>query len=134
MELVNSSLLLLRADEVPKQGPPVSKTQRQRAAGAMEAIRCRACGGVVTDRDAKIPVNGSHAHTFFNPAGIVFALGCFQRAPGCLVVGAASSEFTWFAGHVWRVALCRRCQAHLGWFFTSGENGFYGLILTKLRE
>ncbi|MDK9707271.1 MAG: cereblon family protein [Desulforhopalus sp.] len=133
MELGNNSLLLLRGDE-PRHGPPVVKTQRQRATAAMEAIRCRACGAVVTGRDQKILVNGCHAHTFFNPAGIIFELGCFQKAPGCLAVGPSSGEFTWFAGHVWRVTLCRRCQAHLGWLFLSGDNSFFGLILSKLQE
>ena len=79
-------------------------------------------------------VRGSHTHTFFNPAGIVFELGCFQGAPGCLVVGEPSFEFTWFPGHTWRIALCRQCQMHLGWLFVNQDAFFHALILSKLRE
>ncbi|MFH0781668.1 MAG: cereblon family protein [Pseudomonadota bacterium] len=100
----------------------------------LEAICCLACGGVVTWKDQKIQVSGSHSHTFFNPAGIVYELGCFQQAPGCLVVGPPSAEFTWFPGHLWRLALCRRCRTHLGWLFAMAGATFYGLILSKLRE
>jgi hypothetical protein len=89
---------------------------------------------VVTARDHKIAVNGSHGHTFFNPAGIVYELGCFRKAPGCRIAGERSSEFSWFTGHVWRFALCRSCNAHLGWFFEGSENAFYGLIFANLRE
>ncbi|MBU1566977.1 MAG: hypothetical protein KJ630_15310 [Proteobacteria bacterium] len=113
---------------------PVRKEQQERAVEPIEAICCLACGGVITARDQKIQVSGSHAHTFFNPAGIVFQLGCFQEAPGCQAFGETSSEFTWFPGHFWRIALCRQCRTHLGWLFAMEGNTFYGLILTKLRE
>ena len=88
----------------------------------------------VTGRDKKIQVSGSHEHTFFNPAGIVFELGCFSAAPGCHRAGRATSDFTWFAGYVWRFALCRNCNSHLGWFFEMGEHSFFGLILAHLKE
>lgn len=134
MEPVNSSLVFLRAGSQERQNRPVSKEQQQRAIKSIEAIWCRACGGAVTARDQKIQVSGSHNHTFFNPAGIVFELGCFHQASGCLAVGVPSSEFTWFPGHIWRIALCRHCRTHLGWLFAMEGNTFYGLILNKLRE
>jgi hypothetical protein len=135
MESTNSCLVFLRVDgRDRRQGRPASKVQEERAAQPMEAICCRACGGVVTGKNQKIQVNGSHTHTFFNPAGIVFELGCFHEAPGCQVVGWPSAEFTWFPGHTWRVALCRHCRMHLGWLFTMQDNSFQALILSKLRE
>lgn len=78
-------------------------------------------------------ISGSHAHTFANPMGSVFRIGCFQAADGCGDAGTLSSEFTWFAGFAWRVAFCRTCLTHLGWhFLSSAGNGFYGLILERL--
>ena len=134
MEPASSSQLYLRAGDEGRQNRPVEKDRRQQAVNPIEAICCRACGSVVTGKDMKIQVSGRHAHTFFNPAGIVFELGCFRDAPGCLVVVFPSSEFTWFPGHLWRIALCRRCRIHLGWLFAMEGSTFYGLILSKLRE
>jgi hypothetical protein len=135
MELVNSHPFFLREGSHEKrQDHPARKAQQERTAEPLDAICCLACSGVVTAKDQKIQVSDSHAHTFFNPAGIVFELGCFQKAPGCLAIGAPSSDFAWFPGHLWRIALCRRCRTHLGWLFVMEGNSFYGLILKKLRE
>ena len=134
MELVNNCPVFLRVDGREKQNRPAGEEQQERAVKPAEAICCLACGAAVTGKDQKIQVSGSHSHTFFNPAGIVFELGCFHQAPGCLVVGAPSTEFTWFPGHIWRIALCRNCRIHLGWMFAMEGNTFYGLILSKLRE
>jgi hypothetical protein len=99
-------------------------------------LRCRVCRSKVTELSARIVVNGQHLHTFFNPHGLVFDIGCFSSASGCAVAGSPSSEFTWFAGHVWRVAVCQQCLAHLGWRFESesGGQGFWGLITDMLLE
>ena len=117
-----------------RSGQPVEKEQQQEKNSPIEAIYCRACGRVVTSRDRKIEVQGSHTHTFFNPAGIVFELGCYSLAPGCQRAGVATSNFTWFAGYSWRYALCRQCRGHLGWFFATAGNSFFGLIPANLIE
>jgi hypothetical protein len=89
----------------------------------------------VTRVQERIAVNGAHRHTFANPHGIVFEIGCFKRASGCAAVGPASDEFTWFAGYRWRVGLCAACLTHLGWVFTAaGGDGFHGLICERLIE
>ena len=93
---------------------------------------CRNCGQAITGEDRRIAVAGSHRHTFFNPAGIVYGLGCFSEANGCVLVGPRSPEFSWFAGCLWRVALCRGCGNHLGWHFQGDGQAFYGLILAEL--
>lgn len=93
---------------------------------------CGACRAFVTARDARVEIEGSHEHIRNNPSGIVFQIGCFANAPGCIGVGEASAHFTWFAGHTWQVALCRRCYAHLGWQFRGRGAGFFGLILNRI--
>lgn len=96
-------------------------------------ILCGFCLEPVTNRRNRISVNGGHRHTFTNPAGIVFEIGCFSDAPGCRTTGAPTREFTWFAGHSWNYSLCASCGTHLGWHFTSGNDGsFFGLILARL--
>jgi hypothetical protein len=96
-------------------------------------IRCRECLHGIARPEDRIEVGDAHSHTFANPAGIVFTIGCFTRAGGCLAAGPSSGEFTWFAGHRWRIGLCRRCACHLGWHFSRGDGGFWGLILDRLR-
>ena len=135
MEKVSSTTYNFRADSMSgRPGCPIGKEEEKEEVSPGEAIYCRACGGAVTARDQKIAVHGSHTHTFFNPAGVVFELGCFSAAPGCHSAGVASSEFTWFAGYVWRFTLCRQCNSHLGWVFEMADSSFWGLILANLKE
>ena len=94
---------------------------------------CAACRALITRESARIAVQGDHEHSFFNPHGLVFRIGCFSEAPGCLPVGLPSSDFSWFPGHHWQIVHCRRCEAHLGWCFLNGGNPvFLGLILNRL--
>ncbi|MBB5347342.1 hypothetical protein JWG42_11400 [Desulfoprunum benzoelyticum] len=97
-------------------------------------VSCRVCAHRITGDTDRIAVNGSHTHTFFNPAGLLFELGCFRRAPGCLVSGEASDQFTWFAGYLWRPAFCAYCAAHLGWRFEKEGHAFFSLILANLHN
>jgi len=98
------------------------------------ALLCAACRHLVTRSNEKIDVHGKHTHVFFNPAGIVFELGCFRAAPGCTLWGRPTLEFTWFDGYAWRVCLCSRCRTHLGWHYGNvhAPGEFYGLILSHL--
>lgn len=98
-----------------------------------EYILCRQCGRVITDMSKQIVVNGAHRHTFANPEGIVYEIGCFISAPGCVYTGTPTDEFTWFKGFSWRVALCQICLTHLGWLYIgSAYYRFNGLILERL--
>lgn len=98
-----------------------------------KGLLCRVCHLLITTSRESLEKDGKHLHTFFNPAGIVYEIGCFRRAPGCLVYGAPSSEFAWFGGYSWQIVHCRSCQQHLGWMF-SGEDRFFGLVVNKLIE
>ncbi len=97
-------------------------------------LRCRVCNLQITSDDQRIQIAESHQHTFINPVGIVYELGCFAKAPGCRIVGEASNEFSWFAGYMWQIAVCARCETHLGWCFKSTVMDFYGLILSTLTD
>jgi hypothetical protein len=98
-------------------------------------IVCRECGHAITRPSERILVQGSHHHTFANPHGIVFDIGCFKTTIGCGHAGSASDEFTWFPGYSWRVCFCAACLNHLGWLFLarSGDT-FHGLILDRLIQ
>ncbi|WDP88305.1 MAG: hypothetical protein HUN04_00490 [Desulfobacter sp.] len=97
-------------------------------------IACRKCSAVVTRPEYRISVNGGFAHTFANPHGQVFEIGCFSVAEGCVRASGVSDDFSWFKDFVWSVGLCRSCQSQLGWVFLPVKAGerFYGLILDQL--
>ena len=95
---------------------------------------CVACRAWITHQDERIPVQGAHEHKRTNPHGLSFHIGCFRSARGCAHHGAATMEHTWFKGHAWRIALCAKCQTHLGWTFETEGGGFYGLILDRLTS
>ena len=98
-----------------------------------EYILCKQCLQVITSPDERIIVQGSHAHTFSNPHGMVYNIGCFRSVRGCGYVGPATDEFTWFRGFSWRIAVCSMCLTHIGWLFESrGNENFNGLILDRL--
>jgi hypothetical protein len=88
---------------------------------------------VITHPDERIRVQGAHEHTFANPHGLVFRIGCFRSAAGCGYTGLPTMEFTWFRGFTWRIALCANCLINVGWLFASTGGGrFHGLILDRL--
>lgn len=113
------------AKDKPDEDPPESE----------EFIRCRACLRVVTHSRERIEVQGGHQHSFANPSGVVFEIGCFGAAIGCAYAGPATDEFSWFRGYRWKIAVCGGCLSHLGWRFSSaGGHLFHGLILNRLIE
>lgn len=98
-------------------------------------LLCKNCKNKITSLHNSIEVRGQYKHTFSNPHGFVFEIGCFSSAYGCTNQGLLTMEFTWFKGFGWRFALCSNCHIHLGWFYQSGrEKSFYGLILDNLIE
>jgi len=95
---------------------------------------CKLCRSVITRQELGMEVNGQHRHVFFNPHGYVFELGCFASAKNVVPTGPKTDEFTWFPGLTWQVVACAHCASQLGWRYTGGDGGFYGLILTALIE
>lgn len=95
---------------------------------------CAHCGAPVTRGRWEMSINGGFEHVFFNPAGMVFRILCFKEAPGAVAVGAASGQFTWFRGYLWRICACRSCDQHLGWRYegTGEPRIFFGLIKDAL--
>ena len=139
IQISNQDIHCLRepADEPESEGDIaiLEKEVEEPAPEEEELILCRQCRQAITRPSDRIAVQGAHQHTFANPHGIVFEIGCFRNVSGCGYAGAASDEFTWFAGYSWRVCYCTMCLTHLGWIFSSnGGNNFHGLILDKLIQ
>lgn len=98
-----------------------------------ELLYCITCLRLITSGDQRIQVEGSHEHTFLNPGGCMYKIGCFQDAIGSVAQGMPTDEFTWFKGFHWRVAYCKKCFQHIGWqYLQSNQEYFWGLILRLL--
>jgi len=96
--------------------------------------RCRQCGFAISSRQARLKVCGSTTHRFVNPVGIHFHILCFSSAPGIFNHGEFTSQFSWFPDYQWCYSHCANCFTHLGWFYRKDRDGFYGLIIDKLKE
>jgi hypothetical protein len=110
------------------------KIQKKEKTNKEDFILCKLCGHRITTSSASIAVGNSHLHTFANPAGLLFDIGCFKSAPGCLNTGPFTHEFSWFKGYKWRISVCESCHAHIGWMFGSANHIFFGLILDRLTD
>lgn len=99
-----------------------------------DPLICRRCGQLITSSTQRISVAGAHEHTFSNPDGIMFHIGCFGHVQGCLFSGELISQWSWFKGYQWQVTYCSECGLHLGWRFSSGEHVFHGLVLRNISR
>lgn len=97
-------------------------------------LACAVCLRPITTTGAGIEAGGAHEHTFTNPHGFRYRIGCFARVEGCIAVGEPSAYWSWFPGYRWQIEICEGCSEHLGWLFRSSDHGFHGLILDRLVE
>jgi hypothetical protein len=108
--------------------------EQQQGLARGERILCRQCLQLITSTAERIEIGGGHQHTFANPAGLLFQIGCFRRAQGCAAAGQPEAEWSWFQGYSWQVVLCSSCATHMGWLYTGSGDSFYGLILHRLLQ
>lgn len=121
--------------EGDKKKKKKSETQEKEKEDIEGFILCVQCENKITRERFKREVQGGHQHTFLNPGGMVFEIGCFKEAEGAVFVGDPTSAWSWFQGYTWQTAICSQCLSHIGWFFRkSNEHEFYGLILNMLKE
>lgn len=96
-------------------------------------ILCKSCSYPITAESSRIEKQGAFRHTFTNPAGYIYRVGCFGSAPGGAIVGGYSADFSWFKHYAWCYMVCSSCYRHLGWHYSGTEGtDFYGLILDHL--
>ena len=111
---------------------PTAKVDTESELEKDPAYCCAVCLHNVTQASQAFEVLGQHEYQFTNPHGYQFLIGCFCEASGCLNTGDWISQYSWFAGYLWRYSLCSACHNHLGWQFRSEQDSFYGLITTRL--
>ena len=139
METLTSMLDYLFRDPAPgpgfSEGKPAADEKTAELPWDWDVyLVCVQCLQIITNSANRISIGGAHLHTFANPHGIVFEIGCFGAAPGCGTTGPPTDDFSWFNGYQWKIAICRRCMTHVGWQFISDSGLFYGLITDRLLE
>jgi hypothetical protein len=110
----------------------ILRNRRKEERQEEENLYCFVCGRIVTQPRHRISVDGAHRHTFTNPGGFRFEIGCFREAPGCEQAGEFTDFYSWFTGYAWRYAMCRTCRVHLGWVYQGEGDSFFGLVLERL--
>ncbi len=129
MKLKNALFTLFVIDKQPGEA---AETADELLEEEDRRIYCSRCREPVTRTREEIQVQCSFEHTFTNAFGYVYRIGCFRSAAGCVPAGVPTDEYTWFAGFYWQFALCLGCHTHLGWYYTAGDDTFFGLILDHL--
>jgi len=97
-----------------------------------EVWACARCREPITTEAERTERSGSREHTFMNPHGFCFRVGCFADARSLRPEGGWSAEWSWFPPCEWQVQHCARCGQHLGWLFRAPDRRFYGLVLDRL--
>lgn len=132
----NPAYGLLRREREHEQSRGAPQERSEADAGLRQGKRllCSVCLFPITTSGSRVEIQGSHVHTFANPHGYVYRIGCFLTAPGCLADHRETEEFTWFPGYAWSVEVCGRCLTHMGWRFRGAAGSFHGLVLDRLVE
>lgn len=102
-------------------------------------FQCTSCGGLITQSDRLLPMGGTNRHLFVNLLGIECDFHTFSYCPGAIAVGEATDEQSWFSGYAWRMAFCRHCGQHLGWYYEGVWKSkqpieFWGILVSRLMS
>ncbi|EKE40275.1 hypothetical protein ENUP19_0266G0001 [Entamoeba nuttalli] len=67
-----------------------------------------------------------------NPSGFTFTVTTAIHCSNLRVETQPSYEFSWFEGYAWQIIVCKSCESHIGWKFTTQNDllkpkVFYGL-------
>jgi uncharacterized CHY-type Zn-finger protein len=130
---INPLPYYLYTEDEEKKDKRETEEKEKKKSKKERKLLCKHCEHIISSPEYRMNFQGAFDHTFLNPSGQMFQIGCFRKADGCAVLGEVSSEWTWFQGFLWQVALCGQCLKHLGWFYQSEtDSPFFGLILDAL--
>jgi len=134
-QIERSLAVLFRSTDARGRGEP-APGRRPEPSDSFDGdpLLCRRCGQQITSDTQRISVDSAHEHTFANPEGILFHIGCFGHVQSCQFSGEPTAQWSWFKGYQWRVTYCAECNLHLGWRFSSGDHIFHGLVLQNLSK
>jgi len=102
-------------------------------------LSCDKCSTIVADKNDLFSLSKrGPMDAYVNPQGHVHETVTFYKAQNISLHGRSSTEYSWFPGYAWTVAICKRCRNHLGWKFKASKKDlvprkFWGLTRASLR-
>ncbi|KAK9500734.1 hypothetical protein O3M35_001939 [Rhynocoris fuscipes] len=74
---------------------------------------------------------------YVNPEGYLHDTMTLINATNLVLISTPSTEFSWFPGYAWSIAVCANCHKHIGWQFIAQKpklqpRKFYGLTRSSL--
>jgi hypothetical protein len=111
-----------------------TRPEPQKVSEEPPELVCVRCREPITNDAEWLEVGGAREHTFVNPHGFCYRIGCFANARALEAAGGWSDEWSWFPPCAWQVQHCGRCGEHLGWLFRGPDRRFFGLILDRLVQ
>ncbi len=128
---------LLRGEKAEKPSPTAVRKTAERTADEKRPILCRRCRQEVSDRSLLFSMGDAGVRRVFsNPYGLLLEIVTVLDARGLTLVSLPTTEFTWFPGYAWEVAMCSTCGVQLGWRFlavaASEPERFFGLLTSAI--
>jgi hypothetical protein len=123
---------VLRETPEAPAGDTKTRPEPEKVSEEPAELACARCFEPITSDAEWLEVGGAREHSFMNPHGFYYRIGCFGNARALEAEGGWSDEWSWFPPCAWQVQRCARCGEHLGWLFRGPERRFFGLILDRL--
>lgn len=101
---------------------------------------CKRCSTQIASySDIFAMAKGNVNANYCNPAGYIHETLTVHKTleDSVRIVDRPSTEFSWFPGYAWQIAVCMRCQSHIGWKFIAVTKNlkpktFFGLSCKSL--
>ncbi|XP_012226592.1 protein cereblon isoform X1 [Linepithema humile] len=102
---------------------------------------CVNCESFIGRQSHMFPMNREGPQgTYVNPGGVIHETITFYHVQGVMLSDTPpSTEYSWFPGYAWTIAICKGCLHHVGWKFTATESdlrpkAFWGLTRRSLKN
>jgi cereblon len=86
-------------------------------------FKCKRCNNsIACYGDIFAMAKGNVNANYCNPAGYIHETLTVQKTieNALQMVDRPSTDFSWFPGYSWQIAICSKCSTHVGWKFSAG--------------
>ncbi|XP_031843037.1 E3 ubiquitin ligase component cereblon [Nomia melanderi] len=101
---------------------------------------CNNCNALIGRQSNMLPMSTEGPLGIYcNRAGFIHDIVTLYSAQGLILSHhPPSTEYTWFPGYAWTIAMCKNCNSHMGWKFTAVESflkpkTFWGLSRQNIK-